>query len=87
MRERLIKQQAYDTKDILTNGLWQNKVEVDNMLLSYTKNKDKIGALKAQINFGKNVLLQNSECKESFNFSKKKPHSNSRRNLSTDELT
>jgi hypothetical protein len=66
------KQEAY-TKDILTHGLWQSEVEVDNMLLSYTKIKDKIEALKAQISFLKNVLLQQADTKETFNFSKKKP--------------
>jgi hypothetical protein len=66
------KQEAY-TKDILTHGLWQSEVEVDNMLLSYTKIKDKIEALKAQISFRKNVLLQQADTKETFNFSKKKP--------------
>jgi hypothetical protein len=66
------KQEAY-TKDILTHGFWQSEVEVDNMLLSYTKIKDKIEALKAQISFRKNVLLQQADTKETFNFSKKKP--------------
>jgi hypothetical protein len=39
----------------------------------YTKIKDKIEALKAQISFRKNVLLQQADTKETFNFSKKKP--------------
>jgi hypothetical protein len=43
------------------------------MLPSYTKIKDKIEALKAQISFRKNVLLQQADTKETFNFSKKKP--------------
>jgi hypothetical protein len=70
--EKTRKQEAY-TKDILTHGLWQSEVEVDNMLPSYTKIKDKIEALKAQITFRKNVLLQQADTKETFNFSKKKP--------------
>ena len=71
-REKTRKQEAY-TKDILTHDLWQSEVEVDNMLPSYTKIKDKIEALKAQITFRKNVLLQQADTKETFNFSKKKP--------------
>ena len=71
-REKTRKQEAY-TKDILTHGLWHSEVEVDNMLPSYTKIKDKIEALKAQISFRKNVLLQQADTKETFNFSKKKP--------------
>jgi hypothetical protein len=59
---------------ILTNiNIFLIPVEVDNMLLSYTKIKDKIEALKAQISFRKNVLLQQADTKETFNFSKKKP--------------
>jgi hypothetical protein len=85
-REKIRKQEAY-TKDILTHGLWQSEVEVDNMLPSYTKIKDKNEALKAQISFRKNVLLQQTDTKETFNFSKKKPQSKSRQNLSVNELT
>jgi hypothetical protein len=85
-REKIRKQEAY-TKDILTHGLWQSEVEVDNMLPSYTKIKDKIEALKAQISFRKNVLLQQTDTKETFNFSKKKPQSKSKQNLSVNELT
>jgi hypothetical protein len=43
-REKTRKQEAY-TKDILTHDLWQSEVEVDNMLPSYIKIKDKIEAL------------------------------------------
>jgi hypothetical protein len=48
------------------------------MLPSYTKIKDKIEALKAQISFRKNVLLQQADTKVTFNFSKKKPQWKSR---------
>ena len=76
-REKTRKQEAY-TNDILTHDLWQSEVEVNNMLPSYTKIKDKIEALKAQISFRKNVLLQQADTKVTFNFSKKKPQWKSR---------
>lgn len=67
--------------------LWQSENELENMLKSYTSTKYKIEDLKSQIKFRKEVLLQKAEAKETFNFSKKKPDSKSRLNLSVDELT
>jgi len=56
-RERLKKQTEY-TNNIVMHGLWQCQNEVDNMLSSYSNDREKIEALKAQIKFRKEVLNQ-----------------------------
>lgn len=61
--EKIRKLEIY-TKDNLNHGLWQSEYELENMLKSYTSTKYKIEALKAQIKFRKEVLLQKAEAKE-----------------------
>ncbi|KAJ8314097.1 hypothetical protein KUTeg_008658 [Tegillarca granosa] len=46
------------TKDIVSWGLWQNEQQVDQHLSLYSKKKDKLDALKAQLGFRKQVLHQ-----------------------------
>ncbi|XP_052268392.1 uncharacterized protein LOC127869771 [Dreissena polymorpha] len=70
-RQEKLRQQEECTKEIINYGLWQSDSEVDNMLLSYKKDGDKIKALKAQLRFRKNVLHQIPSDKSKFNFSKK----------------
>lgn len=62
-REKIRKLEIYP-KDNLNHGLWQSEYELENMLKSYTSTKYKIEALKAQIKFRKEVLLQKAEAKE-----------------------
>lgn len=70
-RQEKLRQQEEYTKEIINYGLWQSDSEVDNMLLSYKKDSDKIKALKAQLRFRENVLHQIPNDKSKFNFSKK----------------
>lgn len=56
-RERLKKQTEY-TNNIVMHGLWQCRNEVDNMLSSYSNDREKVEALNAQIKFRKEVLNQ-----------------------------
>ncbi|KAJ8308920.1 hypothetical protein KUTeg_013794 [Tegillarca granosa] len=46
------------TSGIINWGLWQNEKDVDSHLKLYTTIKDKKAALKAQLNFRKEVLHQ-----------------------------
>lgn len=85
-QEKIKKQEEY-TKSILNHGLWQTSNEIDSMLLSYKTKTDKIDALKAQLKFRKDVLLQQPEEKQTFNITKKREDSTSRVNLTVEELT
>ena len=68
-REKIRKQEV-NTNDIIRHGLWQSEMEIDNMLRSYENESEKVAALKSQLRFQKEVLLQIPENKSSFNFSK-----------------
>lgn len=85
-KEKLRKQTEY-TNNIVLNGLWQSESEIDNMLLSYLKDSEKIEALKGQIKFRKEVLLQVADEKKTFNFTKAVNGGKSRKSLSVSELT
>lgn len=67
--------------------MWQTSNEIDSMLLSYKTKTDKIDALKAQLKFRKDVLLQQPEEKQTFNITKKREDSTSRVNLTVEKLT
>jgi len=84
-KERIKKQEDY-TRNILIHGLWQNESQIDNMLQSYKSSVQKAEALKAQLKFRKEVLLQKAENKTTYNITKMKPNSKSRTNLIVEEL-
>jgi len=69
-RQEKLRQQENYTKEIVYHGLWQNELEVDNMLSSYQKPSEKSKSLKAQLRFRKHVLHQIHDNKYLFNFSK-----------------
>ena len=85
-REKIRKQETH-TRDILFHGLWQSQAEIDQMLLTYDTKSDKTAALKAQLKFRKQVLLQVPENKTNFNLTKCVQGKKSRKNLSVEELT
>jgi hypothetical protein len=82
-RKRLQKQEN-STKEIIHHGLWQSENEVDNMIESYENATLKIEALKAQLKFRKEVLLQVPTEKKVFNVTKS--FDGKRKSLSVDEL-
>ena len=84
-KERIKKQEDY-TRNILIHGLWQNESQIDNMLQSYKSSVQKAEALKAQLKFRKEVLLQKAENKTTYNITKMKSNSKSRTNLIVEEL-
>ena len=66
--------------------MWQSERGVDNMLQSYEKESEKVCALKCQLRFRKEVLLQVAENKSTFNFSKSVVGTKSRKSLNATEL-
>ncbi|XP_060592795.1 uncharacterized protein LOC132747429 [Ruditapes philippinarum] len=75
------------TSDIINFGLWQSEEEVDRELGDINSKTVKINALKAQLNFRKNVLKQNptsDDMKNVYRFSKNENQRNQK--LSVDEL-
>jgi len=82
-RERLRKQEGY-TNDIVRSRLWQSETEVDNMLASYNTVAEKVDAIKTQLKFRKEVLMQISDEKKTFNVTKSVD--GKRKSLSVDEL-
>lgn len=57
------------TKKLSPLGLWSNRDEVESGLQKITSKKDKLEALKVQINFRRKVLGQSHEDKSVFYFS------------------
>lgn len=84
-RDKIRKQEQF-TNDILVHVLWQSETEIDNMVLSYKKNNEKIEAIKAQLKFRKEVLNHIPDDKTVFNVTKAKQGSKSRKQLSIEEL-
>ena len=62
------------TNDIMYFGLWQSHEQVSQHLMEISKNTEKITAVKAQLNFRKNVLKQvpSDKCLFAFSADKKK---------------
>jgi len=85
-RDRL-KRQTEFTNNIVLHGLWQSSNEVDNIFMSYNSEKEKIEALKTQINFRKNVLFQVPDEEKTYNLTKPVDGKKSRKSLSSAELT
>jgi hypothetical protein len=69
LQAKLKKLETY-TQDIIYHGLWQSQVEVDSMLASYENDKNRTIALKAQLNFRKEVLVQQPDDKRVFNITR-----------------
>jgi len=70
-KEKLKKQEEY-TCSILHHGLWQSESQIDNMLTSYKSKTQKVEAIKSQLKFRKEVLLQKPENISTFNVIKTK---------------
>lgn len=68
-RQRKAEENLLQTNDILFWGLWRSVEQVDTML-NTMNDKEKLEALKSQIRFRKNILLQSTDDKKIFNFSK-----------------
>lgn len=68
-RQRKAAENLLQTNDILFWGLWRSVEQVDTML-NTMNDKKKLEALKSQIRFRKNILLQSTDDKKIFNFSK-----------------
>ncbi|CAC5405270.1 unnamed protein product [Mytilus coruscus] len=86
-RARIKKLEGY-TSAILDWGLWQTDAQVDLHIGTISKcNKDKIEALKAQLNFRRHVLIQKPKEKDVFNFTKVIGTFKRRVNLTVEELT
>ena len=83
-KAKLLEQERC-TDDIIHHGLWQSHSEINNMLATYDKVSEKKAALKAQLQFRKEVLHQCPEDKSLFCMSKKQE--TKRRQLTIEELT
>ncbi|XP_063415652.1 uncharacterized protein LOC134697357 [Mytilus trossulus] len=70
-KKRVLKKKETFTNDILFFGLWQSREDIKLKLEEIPSNAEKKKALKSQLNFRKNVLLQKSD-KSYFLFSSKK---------------
>ena len=79
-QEKSLRRKEQLTKEILHYGLWQTHGDVKNGLAKLKSKSAKLKALKAQINFRKQVLQQKYPDKNVFMFSK------NRRQFSVDEL-
>ena len=79
-QEKSLRWKEQLTKEILHYGLWQTHGDVENGLAKLKSKSAKLKALKAQINFRKQVLQQKYPDKNVFMFSK------NRRQFSVDEL-
>ena len=73
------------TNNILIHGLWQSETEVENMLSSYET--EKLEALKSQLKFQKEVILQIQEHKQTFNNTKVVEGQKSRKSMDSKELS
>ena len=85
VEKKKLKKQQNCTTDIINHGLWHSASEVENMVMSYEKESEKIKALKAQIRFRKEVLNQKPTEMGIFNFTKQLV-GQSRKHLTVDEL-
>ena len=83
-KAKLLEKEAFTT-NILHHGLWQSHTEIDNMLPSYDSIATKKSALKAQLQFRRDVLLQQGSSKSLFSLSKMAD--TKRRQLTVEELT
>ncbi|CAC5385261.1 unnamed protein product [Mytilus coruscus] len=70
-KKHVLKKKETFTNDILFFGLWQSREDIKLKLEEIPSNAEKKKALKSQLNFRKNVLLQKSD-KSYFLFSSKK---------------
>ena len=86
LREKVRKQEQ-TTNEIVLHGLWQSESEIENMLASYETEKEKTEAVKVQLKFRKDVLLQRPENKQVFNFTKVVEGKKSRKSLDSTELS
>ena len=81
LREKQLKEKEKLTNDLMLYGLWQSEPDILQGLAKLDSKRDKLNALKTQLNFRKKVLEQQHHNKEVFFFSKKK------KQLTVDELT
>ena len=81
LREKQLKEKEKLTNDLMLHGLWQSEPDILQGLAKLDSKRDKLNALKTQLNFRKKVLEQQHHNKEVFFFSKKK------KQLTVDELT
>ncbi|WAQ99794.1 hypothetical protein MAR_024167 [Mya arenaria] len=75
------------TSEIIHFGLWQSEHDVDRALGEIEHRKDKIKALKAQLNFRNNVLQQTPDDKKSVYRLSSSENGKPPRKLGVDELT
>ena len=84
LREKVRKQEE-TTNEMVIHGLWQSENEIDNMLESYETEREEIQAVKVQLKFRKDVLLQTTENKQTFNFTKAVEGRKFRKSLDSNE--
>ena len=84
--QRRVQKLENFTNEILTWGLWQSVEDVDFHLSLYKFKKDKIAAIKAQLNFRNNVLHQKPRDMNNV-YAITKMQDDKRVNLSVEELT
>ena len=65
-----LKEKEITTDEIIYYGLWQSVQQVDEYLQSFDKDSEKVDALKAQLRFRNNILLQRNGDPKAFTFSK-----------------
>ena len=90
-KEKLLLKLEKFTNDIIHWGLWQSNSRVDVMLNSISSVKEKVLALRAQLNFRKHVLKQEISIGEGTNYANKvylvtKVVEGKRKNLTWQEL-
>ena len=71
MRQKKLKEKEHLTENIVTYGLWQTSEQVDENLRKLKTKKDKVKALKVQLDFRKKVLEQFHSEKDIFFVTKK----------------
>ena len=86
LEKRRVQKKEGQTADIIYWGLWQSEEAVETALSIVSSKKDKIAALKAQLNFRNNVLEQKPVEKGLYAFSKV-GENGVRRQLGPEELT
>ena len=66
MRQKKLKEKEQLTQNIVMYGLWQSREQVDEKLGAIKTEKDKVKALKVQLDFRKKVLEQSHSDKDIF---------------------
>ena len=84
-RKRKLREMEMQTQEIVFYGLWQSDDQIASSLSTFQSESEKKDALKAQLRFRKNILMQRHPEKV-YNFTNPVAGSKRRRDLSVDEL-